>query len=1161
MLIVICRVLHFRVGIVLFSFGLLLNLSARGAVTFSVSPGGVSNLYAGAIKLQVTGLTNGETVSVEKYLDANTNRIIDSTDWLVQSFSLTDGQAAVIAGVTNLNVPGDTTPVNGSITANVSFPGGGFAQQIAGTYIYKLSSPFGRFVPITNSFTVTNLAYAQSFTGTVRSSGSNVPYAAVLLFTPPTPNGGMNPVAGTIANSLGNYALKAPTGTYMVWAIRSNYVANLSTAPVLTLGAGATMATNLNLSPATRTISGRLVDAANNTLGIPGIPLFFQSTSNLVASGFSDANGNFTIAVTSSQWKFGGDSNPLSLHGYLSLRNEPWFDTSTGSVSGLTIALPKGTALIYGSVKDDQNRPLLNIRLSGDQDNGSGSYRGDATTDTNGNYAMAVTSGNWSVNVSSDSGAAAGYVFSTASTNVTDGTAVPLNFTGVLATNQISGYVRDTSNNPITNVGVNASAILNGVSYEQYARSDASGNYSFKVPNGVWNVGLNCGGGSDSLNQLGYLCVSNQVVGITNNNGLANFIAPLATAHIAGYVLDTSSNPVVNVDVYAHDPSAAYFDVNGSTDNTGYYTLNVANGAWNVGVSCFSGNGGLSQLGYLCLNDQTVSVSNTTVAANFTAVAAPYQIAGHVRDTGGNPITNVNVNANATINGIGYNVGGQTDANGSYTLNVANGNWNVNVNCNGVQGNDLTSLGYLCVNGQSVIIANTNGTANFSVLAATYQITGYVRDSGGRPVTNVNVNANATIGGTMYNIGSFTDTNGFYSLNVANGDWNVNVSCNGGPGKDLASQGYLCVNGQSITISNANGTANFTALAAPYQITGYVRDSGGLPITNVNVNANATINNTMYFIGAFTDTNGFYSIDVAGGNWNVNVDCNALGMLGFLCPNNQSVNVTTNNGVANFVATTAPYQVAGYVSDPGGAPIMNVAIYGNANINGTNYNANGITDAGGHFVLYVINGSWNIGVGCNGFNGLNQAGYLCVNSKTVNVSNNNAVVNFTAPLASYHITGFVRDISNRPVTNVNVYANSGPYNANATTDNIGFYSLSVANGAWDVNVDCNGLSAQGYACTSDQITNISNTNAVVNFTVQSSLINFRPVLISPGWAGPGQFQFTFNTVNGLTYTIEYGSNLLSWFSWFSLGGTGGPMIITDPSASAGTRFYRVKVSP
>src|SRR5262249_9624639 len=132
------------------------------------------------------------------------------------------------------------------------------------------------------------------------------------------------------------------------------------------------------------------------------------------------------------------------------------------------------------------------------------------------------------------------------------------------------------------------------------------------------------------------------------------------------------------------------------------------------------------------------------------------------------------------------------------------------------------------------------------------------------------------------------------------------------------SQGYLCVNNQSVTISGANATANFTALAASYQITGFVRDSGGRPITNVNVSANATLNGTLYFVGAFTDANGSYSLKVAAGNWNVNVDCGALSQLGYLCVNNQSVNVSTGNAVANFVVTAAPYQIAGYVRDPSG---------------------------------------------------------------------------------------------------------------------------------------------------------------------------------------------------------------------------------------------------
>jgi hypothetical protein len=1145
-----------------FSIGLLLSLSAPGAVSFSISPSSCSNTYAGAITMQIAGLTNGETVLVRKFLDINTNGVIDTTDWLVQSLNLTDGQNLVIAGVTNFNVPGDSNSATGAITASVSFPGGGFSQQIAGTYAFKFSSPSGRFTAITNFLTVTNLPYPQSFTGTVKSSGTNVAYAAVVLFTPPTPDGGINPVAGTIANSAGSYALKAPVGTYLLWAIRSNFVADISSAPVLTLGAGATITTNLSLIPATRIISGRLVDAATNSITIPGIALYFQSTNNLIASGFSDSSGNFIVTATSSRWKAGGDSSPLDMHGYLALQNEVYFDTTTGNVSSATIALPRATSLIYGTVKDDQNRPFATLRLNGEQNNGSGPYRGDALTDLNGNYVMSVVSGTWSVSASSDSPSTANYVFSEPpSTNITNGVAVHLNLTGILATNHISGYVHDNNNKAITNVGVFAQATLSGLNFNQYSRTDTNGNYSFNVANGAWTVGVNCGGGSDSLPELGYLCVTNQTVTISNNNGTANFIAPIVSAHITGFVRDTGSNPVVNVGVYARDPTGTYGDANGSTDGSGNYSLGVVNGTWNVGVSCYGGNGGLSQLGFLCVNEQSVTVSNNTGTINFTALAAPYQISGHVRDTGGRPITNVNVNANATISGTMYNVNSQTDTNGFYSFNVAGGAWNVNVNCNGGPGNSLASLGYLCVNSQSVTITSTNGVADFTALPAPWQITGYVRDTGSKPITNVNVNANATIGGTMYFVSSSTDTNGFYALNVANATWNVNVNCSGGPGNDLASQGYLCVNNQWVTISNANGSANFTAQAAPWQITGYLRDSGGNPLTNVNVNASATLGGTMYFVGGFTGTNGFYTLHVANGSWNVNVDCNALGQLGLLCPNNQMVSISNANGVVNFIAPTAPNQITGYLSDTLAHPITNIAIYANANINGTNFNANGMTDTTGHYVVHVINGSWNVSPGCNGFNGLNQAGYLCLNSQTVGITNNNGVANFTAPFAPFHLSGYVRDTSSRPVTNLNVFASSGPYNADSMTDNNGFYSLKVANGSWNVGLDCNGLAGQGYACPASQVTNIFNADAVLNFTVQSSLNNFRPTLTGPVWLGNDRFQFTFNTVTGVNYTVQYSSNLMTWFSWITLGGSGVPLTITDTSASPPTRVYRVQVTP
>ena len=64
--------------IVLCQLALLLCQNGRAAVGFTITPSAVSNTYVGNITLQVTGLTPGDTVVVQKYLDANADGVIDA---------------------------------------------------------------------------------------------------------------------------------------------------------------------------------------------------------------------------------------------------------------------------------------------------------------------------------------------------------------------------------------------------------------------------------------------------------------------------------------------------------------------------------------------------------------------------------------------------------------------------------------------------------------------------------------------------------------------------------------------------------------------------------------------------------------------------------------------------------------------------------------------------------------------------------------------------------------------------------------------------------------------------------------------------------------------------------------------------------------------------
>ena len=377
-----------------------------------------------------------------------------------------------------------------------------------------------------------------------------------------------------------------------------------------------------------------------------------------------------------------------------------------------------------------------------------------------------------------------------------------MDFAGLLATNQISGFLMDGGSHPISNVWVSANATINSVTYQNGADTDGTGYYVFSVGNGSWTVGVDCGGSGSSLGSQ-YQCPDSQTVTIANNNTNVDFTALVPTSQIRGHVKDTSNQAIPNVGVYAYMPNNPGPGLWATTDGSGYYSFNTSNGSWKVGVSC-CGNNGLNPLGYVCVGEQPSSVNNSTNSVDFFVPPAPYQITGHLRDSSNNPIANVSVNASSGS----YNACATTAGDGSYTLNVTNGDWFVSLNCDA-----LASSGYLCPNGQSVTVPNANGPLDFSTLRVPYQITGWVKNSSNQPITNLDVYAYATIGTNYYRSDSWTDGNGNYSLPVANGPWSLGVDCGG------LGSGYLCPSEATINIAGAGVVTNLTIQSCgPLQI-------------------------------------------------------------------------------------------------------------------------------------------------------------------------------------------------------------------------------------------------------------------------------------------------------------------------------------------------------
>src|SRR6476646_3698667 len=73
---------------------------AVAAATLTLSPPSTSNTFAGPLTLQINGLTNGETVVVEKYLDLNANQLVEANEPLIDTFRISESGVSIIGGVT-----------------------------------------------------------------------------------------------------------------------------------------------------------------------------------------------------------------------------------------------------------------------------------------------------------------------------------------------------------------------------------------------------------------------------------------------------------------------------------------------------------------------------------------------------------------------------------------------------------------------------------------------------------------------------------------------------------------------------------------------------------------------------------------------------------------------------------------------------------------------------------------------------------------------------------------------------------------------------------------------------------------------------------------------------------------------------------------------------
>jgi hypothetical protein len=485
----------------------------------------------GRISVQITGVNTGDAVMVRNFLDVNGNGIIDEGDMLMEAYRVVDGQQSLIGGATNINVPGDMNSTNGVISTFLPYAMNR-PQMGIGQHLIKVSSPSTNFTAITNSFVITNWPYPQSISGTVTCATTNVPNASVVFLDFSDPNGKNDIIAEVLADATGAYNVKLPAGTYMVLSFKAGYVYSMGELPPVTLTNGANVTANLTLMPATQTLGGTLTDTANTNQGIEGVFLICQSAGGLITIGTTDKTGKFALPTVPDVWSTKLDNSMLYPIGYITPQKEsPPYDTTSGSITNVALQAVRGTAMVYGTIRDLSNNPISGINFYGNDD--AHSLETIGKSDVNGNYSIAATAANWwMVGPDTSEIGTNAIVGGVNQITLTNGQAARQDVVIAQATAYIHGTVRNAQGQPVAGVSMWAGTSANGVNFNSNSQTDTNGNYTLAAFNGLWSIGMSCEG-NVSLSDLGYQCPNGNVMANIPSGALQNFtLYPLGTSRL-----------------------------------------------------------------------------------------------------------------------------------------------------------------------------------------------------------------------------------------------------------------------------------------------------------------------------------------------------------------------------------------------------------------------------------------------------------------------------------------------------------------------------------------------------------------------------------------------------------------------------------------------------
>ncbi len=747
---------------------------------------------------------------------------------------------------------GVNVTLGGSKSAMTSTNAQGFFQFTdvprGGNYTVTPGPTVGyTFSPASKSFTNLTSDQGGNYTGMLtdfKVSGRVTLGAASFAGVTVSLTGSRTATATTDSNGAYSFTLPA-NGNYTVTPSKQHYsfAPAAATFNPLSSDRAADFAATLNRHK----ISGRVARANGQAMSGVAVALTGSQTGAATTDANGDysftnlpAGGNYTVTPSKTGYDFSPASRTFNDLG--ADQSAPFVVTpSSYTVSG---RVTSGTAGLSG----------VTVALSG-------ARTATATTDSNGNYSLTVTSeGVYTVTPSKQH-----YTFAPQSLSFTN----PLSnrtadFAATLNRHRISGRVARPDGQAMSSVAV---ALSGGQTAA--TTTDSNGNYTF----------TNLPAGADytvTPSRAGYdFAPKSKAVAGLGADQTADFTVTPGNFALAGRVTSGAAG-VAGVTVTLSGSRTA----TAMTDSNGGYSFTVSSeGSYTITPS----------KQHYTFAPQSLSFTNpvTDRVADFAATVNRHTISGRVTKAGGAGVSGATI----TLTGS-QTATATTDAGGNYTLPgiAAGGNYTVSA-----------SKANYTVTPASASFNNlaSDRTADFTAAPGNLNVGGRVTTAGGAGLSGVALALTGSQTGA-----ATTDSNGAYSFSVpADGDYTVTPSKKNYTFTPAAA---------SFRALDGNKTADFAAVVNRHTIRGRIADSNNSPFGGVTVWLSGSQSAT-----TTTDSNGEFSFAnlAAGGSYTVTPAPPTL----TFSPASQVFTDLGADVFAGFVGTLVKYRVSGRVTEQGAA--------------------------------------------------------------------------------------------------------------------------------------------------------------------------------------------------------------------------------------------------